>query len=168
MGDEYERSICTDAACPSNPWPIEYRGVDIASGKELFSYGPYDWWSVNIGEFLAIVEGIRRCICHPEWNEGTSQLKNSWLFSDWTLPSSGRQKNWKTVLYTDSKIALSRTLKGNINTTIRKTKSNILLFEKIQQAEEWLQYNSHRPQFMTLKKRPTSQWGQIPADFGRK
>lgn len=42
MGDEFETAICTDAACPSNPGPVEYRGVRIATGEEIFSHGPYN------------------------------------------------------------------------------------------------------------------------------
>jgi len=41
MGPEFDTAICTDAACPSNPGPIEYRGIHISTGDELFFYGPY-------------------------------------------------------------------------------------------------------------------------------
>lgn len=36
MGEDFQNSIATDAACPSNPGPIEYRGVDIAHQSEIF------------------------------------------------------------------------------------------------------------------------------------
>lgn len=36
MGEDFDHSIATDAACPSNPGPIEYRGVSIKDNKELF------------------------------------------------------------------------------------------------------------------------------------
>jgi ribonuclease HI len=75
---------------------------------------------------------------------------------------------WPYTLYSDSKIALSRVKKWKINTQITKNSTNALLFEKVEQAEEWLHHNKQRSEFVILKKRPTSQRGQIPADFGRK
>lgn len=145
MDDEFEKAICTDAACPSNPWPIEYRGVDIATGVELFHEGPYPWGSVNIAEFLAIVEGIQEML-----------NTKSWIM------------HWKNILYSDSKIAISWVMKGRINTQITRNEQNNILFEKITQAEQWLKKNKQRSTIITLKKWLTSQWGQIPADFGRK
>ena len=147
MGPEFDTAICTDAACPSNPGPVEYRGVRISTGDELFFYGPYQWWSVNIAEFLAIVEGIKI-------------IEND----DTVYPSLP----WPYTLYSDSKIALGRVKKWEINTQITKNSTNALLFEKVEQAEEWLHRNKQRSEFIILKKRPTSQRGQIPADFGRK
>lgn len=159
MGDEFDRAICTDAACPSNPGPVEYRGVSIASGKEIFSYGPYQWWSVNIAEFLAIVEWIKYFIGHSETNLESLDF--------WWNPetSSGWQRG---ILYSDSKIALNRVKKWKVNTQIIRDIHNTILFKKIEQAEHYLYDCPHRSQFVTLKKRPTSQRGQIPADFGRK
>ncbi len=140
MGQEFEKAICTDAACPSNPWPIEYRGVIVSNWKEIFSYGPYLWGSVNIAEFLAIVEGLQRL---------------SW-------------QDHYDILYTDSTIALWRILKGTIKTSIKPSHDNQELFNKIDEALTWLDNNPKRRHSIQLKKRPTSQRGQIPADFGRK
>ena len=154
MGPEFDTAICTDAACPSNPGPVEYRGVRISTGDELFFYGPYQWWSVNIAEFLAIVEGIKII---ENWE---LKIKND---DGLSFPLQ-----WPYTLYSDSKIALSRVKKWKINTQITKNSTNALLFEKVEQAEEWLHRNKQRSEFVILKKRPTSQRGQIPADFGRK
>jgi ribonuclease HI len=140
MWQEFEKAICTDAACPSNPWPIEYRGVIVSSGEEIFNYGPYLWGSVNIAEFLAIVEGLQRL---------------SW-------------QNYYNILYTDSTIALWRILKGTLKTSIKPSHDNQELFNKIDEALVWLDNNPKRRHSIQLKKRPTSQRGQIPADFGRK
>ena len=43
-----------DAACSGNPGPMEYRGIDLATGAEIFHFGPVHGTN-NIGEFLAIV-----------------------------------------------------------------------------------------------------------------
>ncbi len=140
MWQEFAKAICTDAACPSNPWPIEYRGVIVSSWEEVFNYGPYLWWSVNIAEFLAIVEGLQRL---------------SW-------------QDHYDILYTDSTIALWRILKGTLKTSIKPSHNNQQLFNKINEALTWLDNNPKRRHSIQLKKRPTSQRGQIPADFGRK
>lgn len=55
-----------------------------------------------------------------------------------------------------------------MNTKIIPNQSNRELFEKIYEAEQWLSQHTERSQCVVLKKRPTSQRGQIPADFGRK
>ena len=52
-----EDAIAVDAACSGNPGPMEYRGVDLRSGRELFHLGPMHGTN-NIGEFLAIVHAL--------------------------------------------------------------------------------------------------------------
>ncbi len=140
MGESFDISICTDAACPSNPGPIEYRWVIVSTGEEIFSCWPYQWWSVNIAEFLAIVSGLQRLVSQSVYS----------------------------VLYTDSKIALWWIQKGRINTTILRTSENSVLWQKVDASQAWLQSHSSRKNKLQLLKRPTSQRGQIPADFGRK
>ena len=51
-------AICVDAACSGNPGPMEYRGVDLSTGRELFHFGPIGGATNNIGEFLAIVHAL--------------------------------------------------------------------------------------------------------------
>lgn len=46
--------LAVDAACSGNPGPMEYRGVYLLTGQEIFHYGPV-YGTNNIGEFLAIV-----------------------------------------------------------------------------------------------------------------
>lgn len=50
-------AYAVDAACSGNPGMMEYRGVDVKSGIELFHFGPI-MATNNIGEFLAIVHAI--------------------------------------------------------------------------------------------------------------
>ena len=54
-----KEALCVDAACSGNPGPMEYRGVHLPSGKEIFRYGPIQGTN-NIGEFLAIVHALDR------------------------------------------------------------------------------------------------------------
>ena len=140
MGENFQNSIATDAACPSNPGPIEYRWVEISTQKEIFSIWPLSWGSTNLAEYLAIVDGLQ------------------WL---------SKQTKY-SILYSDSKIAIGRVEKNTLNTTIQENNTNTELWNIIRHAQEWLWSNPHWPKKITLKKRPTKLWGQIPADFGRK
>lgn len=47
-----------DAACSGNPGKMEYRGVELMSGREIFRVGPFEQSTNNIGEFLAIVHAL--------------------------------------------------------------------------------------------------------------
>lgn len=47
-----------DAACSGNPGVMEYRGVELKTGRELFRVGPFEKSTNNIGEFLAIVHAL--------------------------------------------------------------------------------------------------------------
>ena len=50
-------ALAVDAACSGNPGKMEYRGVDLATGAQVFHYGPV-YGTNNIGEFLAIVHAL--------------------------------------------------------------------------------------------------------------
>jgi ribonuclease HI len=52
-------ALCVDASCSGNPGPMEYRAVDLHTRKEIFRSPIYPTGTNNIGEFLAIYEGIR-------------------------------------------------------------------------------------------------------------
>ena len=52
-----QNALAVDAACSGNPGMMEYRGVYIATGEEVFHFGPM-FGTNNIGEFLAIVHGL--------------------------------------------------------------------------------------------------------------
>lgn len=75
-----KRGIAVDVGTRGNPGPIEFRGIDIASGETLFEYGPYPNGTNNIGEFLAIIKALVIL-----WQKGDSE----------------------TPVYSDSKIAIS-------------------------------------------------------------
>lgn len=51
-------SIAVDAACSGNPGLMEYRGVSVATGEQIFHKGPFPNGTNNIGEFLALVHGL--------------------------------------------------------------------------------------------------------------
>ena len=137
-------SIAVDAACSGSPGLLEYRGVITDSGKELFRAGPFAEGTNNVGEFLALVEALR------------------WLQEN--------KRDW--VVYSDSENAIAWVRRGRARTKLTRTSANRQLFQLIAQAEAEL--TSAQPPGAGLLsdhkilKWHTAEWGEIPADFGRK
>ena len=131
-------SLAVDAACSGNPGDMEYRGVHIRTGKEIFRMGPFPDGTNNVGEFLALVHGL------------------AWL---------AQQNSPTTAIYSDSKNAQSWVKAKTCRTKLEPTARNKVIFELIDRAEKWL--HSHTWKNPVIKW-DTENWGEIPADFGRK
>ena len=131
-------SLAVDAACSGNPGDMEYRGVHIRTGKEVFRMGPFPDGTNNIGEFLALVHGL------------------AWL---------AQQNSPKVPIYSDSKIAQSWIKAKTCRTKLDATSRNKDIFTLIDRAEKWLAVNKVTNPIL---KWETDKWGEIPADFGRK
>lgn len=131
-------SISVDAACSGNPGIMEYRGVWTDDKTELFHLGPFKEGTNNIGEFLAIVHALA------------------------LLQKKGDDK---TLIYSDSKTAISWVARKKANTKLPPNAKNADLFDLIRRAEKWLRDNTWKN---PVKKWETESWGEIPADFGRK
>lgn len=108
-------SIAVDAACSGNPGLMEYRGVLVADGKEIFHIGPMEEGTNNIGEFLAIVHAL-----------ALLKKKKS------TIP-----------IYSDSVNAMKWVANQKCKTKLAQTPGNKPIFELIERAENWLQSNSY-------------------------
>lgn len=130
------QAVCVDAACSGNPGPMEYRGVHLPSGKEIFHFGPVHGTN-NIGEFLAIVHAMALM----------------------------KQKGLSMPVYSDSRTAIIWVQKRKAKTTLTPSPENAPLLELVARAEAWLRQNGTP---YPLIKWETEQWGEIPADFGRK
>lgn len=131
-------SISVDAACSGNPGIMEYQGVTTYDGSPLFHQGPFEHGTNNVGEFLALVHAL-------------AMLK--------------RAEKPNTTIYSDSRIAIGWVRKGKANTKLQKNYKNQKLFELIYRAEAWLKSNTIAN---PIVKWNTKEWGEIPADFGRK
>lgn len=130
------QTLCVDAACSGNPGAMEYRGVYLAEGREIFHFGPVHGTN-NIGEFLAIVHALA------------------------LLDKQGT----KMPIYSDSATAISWVRRKQCRTQLARTPRTEKLYEMIARAEAWLK--AHRVTNPILKWE-TGEWGEIPADFGRK
>jgi ribonuclease HI len=139
-------SIVVDAACSGSPGRLEYRGVDLGSGKEIFRQGPYENGTNNIGEFLAIVHAL-------------ALLEEQGR----TLPHA--RTGTTTPVYSDSETAIAWVKAKQCNTELAADETNASLFELINRAEGWLA--GHKTVGPILKW-DTKAWGEIPADFNRK
>jgi len=127
-----------DAACSGNPGLMEYRGVFTDTHEEIFRQGPFKKGTNNIGEFLAIVHAL-------------ALLK--------------KMNDETRVIYTDSRTAMAWVRNKRVKTVLKKSYENQIVFELIDRAIKWL--NTHEYQ-NTILKWETKEWGEIPADFGRK
>lgn len=68
-------------------------------------------------------------------------------------------------VYSDSVNAISWVRAKKCKTKLEENAKNEELFELIDRAEKWLMENTYPNQIL---KWETKQWGEIPADFGRK
>lgn len=98
-----------DAACSGNPGPMEYRCVDLATGAQVFHFGPMHGTN-NIGEFLAIVHALA------------------------LMERMGVHK----AIYSDSYNAILWVSKGKCKTKLERTPRTEQLFGIIARAEHWL------------------------------
>ncbi len=71
----------------------------------------------------------------------------------------------KLPIYTDSKTALSWVRKKRVKTKLEENEKTASLFRIVRRAEKWLQTHDYD---IRLLKWDTKNWGEIPADFGRK
>ncbi|HMQ49311.1 MAG TPA: ribonuclease H family protein [Saprospiraceae bacterium] len=70
-----------------------------------------------------------------------------------------------TPIYTDSKTAIAWVRNKKANTQLKRTAKTAELYQLIERAEIWLKSHSWKNKIL---KWDTENWGEIPADFGRK
>ena len=103
-----------DAACSGNPGPMEYRGIDLATGKVMFHFGPMHGTN-NIGEFLAIVHALALM----------------------------QRYNIRKAIYSDSVNAMLWVKKRQCKTKLERTPQTEQLFDIIIRAENWLNTHTY-------------------------
>lgn len=124
--------IAVDAACSGNPGIMEYRGILISTGEEVFHFGPM-YGTNNIGECLALCYALKQY--------------------DNVIP-----------IYTDSKTALAWVRDGKHKSTLKRTPETEALYTLLESYLDDIVYTK----LDNVHKWDTKNWGEIPADFGRK
>ncbi|MDR2148722.1 MAG: ribonuclease H family protein [Tannerella sp.] len=76
-----------------------------------------------------------------------------------------KQIGCKIPVYTDSHNAMLWVQQKKCKTKLERTPANEPVFDLIARAEKWLNTNDYPNEIL---KWNTSEWGEIPADFGRK
>ena len=71
----------------------------------------------------------------------------------------------KKIVYSDSITAMSWVRKKRCQTKLGRNKENVEVFILVDRAIVWLKENKYSA---IIKKWETKNWGEIPADFGRK
>ncbi len=120
---------------------MEYRAVRVCDGSEVFRIGdkmPLTGTN-NIAEYLAMIHLAA------------------------LLAKAG---DFTTPIYTDSRNTLAWLRRGHSKTTLASTPATARTLELLARADAWLAANG--PIRNPILKWPTDQWGEIPADFGRK
>jgi ribonuclease HI len=115
VGKPNMASWAVDASCSGNPGDLEYRCVDVTTGREVFRKGPFEQGTNNIGEFLAIVDAL-------------ALLKE--------------RKN-EMPLYSDANNAISWVRARRCRTNLARNAKNEPLFALIAKAERWLATNQY-------------------------
>ena len=131
-------SIVVDAAWNSVQKDMEYQGIFYHTGKLIFHHGPLANGTNNIGEFLAIVHALGYCKKH-----GLNDMP----------------------IYSDSRNAIGWVKQKKCKTNLELSAKTKHIHELIQRAESWLHNNTYSNKVL---KWETEDWGENPADFGRK
>ena len=76
-----------------------------------------------------------------------------------------KNKGFDMPIYSDSANAISWVRQKKCKTKLPRTPETEELFLLIERAEKWLQGNTYTTRIL---KWETKEWGEIPADFGRK
>lgn len=76
-----------------------------------------------------------------------------------------KRENKDIPIYSDSRTAMSWVKQKKVKTTLKRNASNEEIFNLVDRALIWLSKNSYTNKIL---KWHSKEWGEIPADFGRK
>lgn len=109
-------SWAVDAACSGNPGQMEYQGIDLATGEQVFHFGPI-FGTNNIGEFLAIVHALA--------------LMEQRGITD-------------KIIYSDSFTAMTWVHKKHCKTKLERNPKTEKVLDLVRRAEQWLRVHPVR------------------------
>lgn len=108
-------SISVDVGTWGNPGPIEYKGVDTATGDVIFHVKPEGHGTNNLGEFIAIVHAL-------------AYLK---------------QQGSNKTIYSDSLTAQKWVRDKRVASTLVRDETTQKVWELTDRAMRWLQTNTY-------------------------
>ena len=114
-------------------------------------------------EYRGVHVASRQEICHFGPMKGTNNI-GEFLALVHGLALL-KQKGFDMPIYSDSANAISWVKQKKCKTKLPRTAETEKLFGLIERAEKWLKENKYSTPIL---KWETKQWGEIPADFGRK
>lgn len=103
-------ALTVDASCLGNPGRMEYRCVELATGRVIFQMGPFEHGTNNIGEYLAIVHALA------------------------LMAQTGDRR----AIYTDSRTALSWLRRRGSNSKLKPDALNAPLLALLARADKWV------------------------------
>lgn len=141
-----KKGIVVDGSTRGNPGPSEYRGIDLETGNVLF-HQKIGISSNNICEYIALCHGILYAL-----------------------------KNNIEDVYTDSQTALSWLKHKNVNSSLPKNAMTSKSYEYLDRIKKAIESFKLDDQVILINinnkvnanKWYTSEYGEIPADFGIK
>ncbi|OWR29576.1 ribonuclease H [Saccharibacillus sp. O23] len=113
-------SISVDVGTRGNPGPVEYKGVDTATGEVIFSYGPIAKGTNNLGEFLAIVHALAH------------------------IQREGSDKS----VYSDSVNAMKWVKQRRVSSTLPRDRSTEEIWTLVDRAVQWLETHPYTTKIM--------------------
>lgn len=113
-------SISVDVGTRGNPGPVEYKGVDTATGEVIFSYGPIAKGTNNLGEFLAIVHALAH------------------------IQREGSDKS----IYSDSVNAMKWVKQRRVSSTLPRDRSTEEIWTLVDRAVQWLETHPYTTKIM--------------------
>lgn len=109
-----------DASCLGNPGRMEYRGVELMTGKEIFRVGPFEKSTNNIGEFLAIVHALALM----------------------------QQTGESHTIYSDSVTGMAWVRNRKVKTQLAREAANEQCFRMMERALSWLNTHTYSSQIL--------------------
>lgn len=136
--DAPQVGLSVDAAWSRKKQLLEYRGVWLHNGSVAFQCGPILSGSNNLGEFLAIVHGLRLL----------------------------KSKGLSVPIYSDSQTAIGWCKTCRVRS--RAARLGQLTGKRYLQLTRAMLWLSRNPQTKPIRKWDTENWDEIPADYGHK
>ncbi|WP_017729062.1 ribonuclease H [Halalkalibacterium ligniniphilum] len=113
-------SISVDVGSRGNPGIVEYKGVDTKTGEVLFAHEEIPVGTNNMGEFLAIVHGLRYL----------------------------QERNSNKPIYSDSQTAMKWVQQKKAKSTLVQNEETAYIWSLVKEAEQWLHEHTYENQIL--------------------